>query len=220
MMAMESFIYNLAVGLPGFLLAIVAHEAAHAYFALRFGDNTAQMAGRLNLNPVVHFDLVGTVLLPLVGAAFGGIMFGWAKPVPINPTRFKNVKSGIFWVSFAGPLANLLLALISALLFAFLYTKIDDSFFFHKPFAEMLRKSILINIVLATFNLIPFPPLDGSKMVSTLLDYETARKYEELQKFSLLFIMIIWTTPILNYIIGPAIMAGNGIVNFFITMLR
>jgi Zn-dependent protease len=216
---MESFVYKVAIGLPGFLLAIVAHEAAHAYVAKRFGDDTAEKAGRLNLNPVVHFDLIGTVILPLVGAAFGGIMFGWAKPVPINPARFKNVKYGIFWVSFAGPLANLLLTFLSAALFALMYTQLDGSFFFYKPFTEMLRQSILINIVLATFNLIPFPPLDGAKMVSSMLDYETARKYEDLQKYSLLFIIIIWTTPVLNYIIGPAILAGNGIVNLLITMM-
>jgi Zn-dependent protease len=216
---MESFIYKVAIGLPGFLLAIVGHEAAHAYVAKRFGDDTAERAGRLNLNPVVHFDLVGTVVLPLVGAYFGGVMFGWAKPVPINPTRFRNVKYGVFWVSFAGPLANIILTIVSALIFAFMYTQVDSSFFFYRPFSEMLRRSILINIVLATFNLIPFPPLDGSKMVSTMLDYDTARKYEELQRFSLLFIIIIWTTPILNYIITPAILAGNGIVNLLITMM-
>ena len=216
---MESFVYKVAIGLPGFLLAIVAHEAAHAYVAKRFGDDTAERAGRLNLNPVVHFDLIGTVILPLMGAAFGGIMFGWAKPVPINPARFKNVKHGVFWVSFAGPLANLILTFVSAAIFAFMYTQMDGTSFFYKPFTEMLRQSILINIVLATFNLIPFPPLDGAKMVSSMLDYESARKYEELQKYSLLFIIIIWTTPILNYIIGPAILAGNGIVNLLITMM-
>lgn len=216
---MDSFIYNIAIGLPGFLLAIVAHEAAHAYVALRFGDDTAERADRLNLNPIVHFDLFGTVILPLIGAAFGGIMFGWAKPVPINPTRFKNVKKGIFWVSAAGPLANIILTVVSALMFAFMVTQVSQDFFFYKPFTEMLRQSILINIVLAAFNLIPFPPLDGSKMVSTMLDYETARRYEELQRYSLLFILIIWTTPILNYIIGPAILAGNGIVSLLITMM-
>ncbi|MBT7610241.1 MAG: site-2 protease family protein [Bacteriovoracaceae bacterium] len=216
---MESFVYKLAIGLPGFLLAIVAHEAAHAYVAKRFGDDTAEKAGRLNLNPIVHFDLIGTVILPLIGAAFGGVMFGWAKPVPINPTRFKNVKYGIFWVSFAGPLANLLLTIVSALIFSFMYTQVEANFFFYKPFTEMLRQSILINIILATFNLIPFPPLDGSKMVSAMLDYEAAQKYEDLQRFSLLFIIIIWTTPIISYIIAPAILAGNGIVNLLITMM-
>ena len=159
MKAMDSFIYNVAIGLPGFLLAIVAHEAAHAYVALRFGDDTAERAGRLNLNPIVHFDLFGTVILPLIGAAFGGIMFGWAKPVPINPTRFKNVKSGVFWVSAAGPLANILLMIVSALLFAFMVTQVSPDFFFFKPFTEMLKASLLINIVLATFNLIPFASL-------------------------------------------------------------
>jgi Zn-dependent protease len=215
---MDNFILNVALGLPGFLLAIVCHEGAHALMALRYGDDTAKMAGRLTMNPVVHFDIFGTVVLPLIGAAFGGVMFGWAKPVPVDTRRFTSIRSGMFWVSFAGPLANIVLALFSAIAYAFMLTQVTEDFFFYGPFTGMLKQSILINIVLATFNLIPFPPLDGSKMVSSFLDYEMARKYEELQRFSLLFILIIWTTPILQYIISPAIMMGNGIVGLFISL--
>lgn len=216
---MEDIILKLSISLPVFLMAIVFHEAAHAYMALRFGDNTAQSMGRLTLNPVAHYDLVGTIIFPLVGILLGGSMFGWAKPVPVDSRRFKNVRAGIFWVSFAGPLANILLSVVSAFLFAFLQSKVQASFYFHDVFSQMLVQSVYINVILAVFNLIPFPPLDGSKMVSSFLDYETSRKYEELARFSFLFVIILWTTPVLQYLIGPAIYAGQTLMGLFYQML-
>jgi|SRR5690606_23447771 len=218
-MDISGFISNLAIGLPGFLMAIVFHEAAHAWMATRFGDNTARSLGRLSLNPAVHYDPVGTVIFPLIGALMGGIMFGWAKPVPVDPRQFKNVKAGIFWVSFAGPLANIILAIICAFGFAIMVTQVPQDFVFHAQFTEMLRLAVMINIVIAVFNLIPFPPLDGSKMVSTFLDYNAARKYEELQRYSFLFIFVLWFTPILHYVMTPALIAGTGLVNVFIRLL-
>ena len=210
---------RLAIGLPGFLLAIVFHEAAHAWMATRFGDQTAKSLGRLSLNPAVHYDPIGTVIFPLIGALMGGVMFGWAKPVPVDPRQFKNVKQGIFWVSFAGPLANILLAIICAFGYAIMVTQVPQDFVFFTQFVEMLRIAVMINIVIAVFNLIPFPPLDGSKMVSTFLDYNAARKYEELQRYSFVIILILWFTPILGYLMMPAIMAGTGLVNVFIRLL-
>jgi Zn-dependent protease len=216
---MEEIIYRIAISLPGFLLAIVCHEAAHAWMANRFGDPTAKLLGRLSLNPMVHYDLVGTIIFPLIGAVMGGAMFGWAKPVPVDSRRFKNVRAGVFWVSFAGPLANLLLMVVSAFLFAILVTKVSSSFSYHTIFGDMLKQSVWINVLLAVFNLIPFPPLDGSKMVSSLLDYNQARKFEELQRFSFVFIFILILTPILSYIMAPAIWVSNVLVNIFIHLL-
>jgi Zn-dependent protease len=216
---MEDIIYRIAISLPGFLLAIVCHEAAHAWMAFRFGDSTAKFQGRLSLNPAVHYDLVGTIIFPLLGAVMGGAMFGWAKPVPVDSRRFKNIRSGIFWVSFAGPLANILLMIISAILFAIMATKVSATFSFHQVFSEMLKQSIWINVLLAVFNLIPFPPLDGAKMVSAMLDYNKARKFEELQRFSFVFIFILILTPALNYIMAPAIWFSNLLVNIFIHLL-
>lgn len=215
---MEQIIYKLAISLPAFLIAIVFHEAAHAWMADRFGDPTARLEGRLTLNPVVHYDLVGTIIFPMIGIIFGGMMFGWAKPVPVDTRRFKNIRSGIFWVSFAGPLANLILMVISAILLAGLMTKVSPAFSYYTVFSDMLKNAVTINVLLAVFNLIPFPPLDGSKMVTSMLDYNQARKFEELQNYSFVFIIIIIVTPVLSWIMTPAILISNILVNVFINI--
>lgn len=216
---MTEIVYNIAISLPGFLIGIVFHEYAHAWMANKFGDNTAKSMGRLTLNPSVHYDLIGTVIFPLIGAVLGGTMFGWAKPVPVDTRRFKKVRSGMFWVSFAGPGANLILMVLSAFLLAILVTKVPQSFSFFEVFVRMLRQAIIINVLLAVFNLIPFPPLDGSKMVTAVLDYNAARKYEELERFSFIFVIILLMTPLLNYIMAPAIMLSNLVTRLFITLL-
>ena len=218
-MELAAFISRIAIGAPGFLAAIVFHEAAHAYTAHKFGDPTAKLQGRLSLNPAVHYDLVGTIIFPLVGAMLGGVIFGWAKPVPVDERNFKNVRNSVFWVSFAGPLANIALAVIAAFLLAFLITQISHETVFFTEFAEMLKMAIMINIVIAVFNLIPFPPLDGSKMVCTFLDYETARRYEDLQRYSYLFIILILFTPLLDLVMTPALQMGNGILRLFVGLL-
>jgi Zn-dependent protease len=215
----DDIILRIATMAPGFLLAIVCHEAAHAYVATRLGDPTARHQGRLSLNPAVHYDPIGTVLFPLIGATIGGVMFGWAKPVPVDARYFKNVRTGIFWVSFAGPLANILLAILSAFILAVMIVMVPQTLYLYEPFFMMVRWSVMINIILAVFNLIPFPPLDGSKMVSTFLDYEQARRYEELQRFSFLFIIILIMTPIFSFIVSPALAMGQVTINLFIQML-
>lgn len=216
---MEKIILNIATMMPGFLLGIVCHEAAHAYVAMRFGDKTAAYQGRLSLNPMVHYDPIGTVVFPLIGAMIGGVMFGWAKPVPVDSRHFKNIKQGIFWVSFAGPLANIILAVFSALLLAVIIVWIPQSFAYYGPFLLMARYSVMINTILAVFNLLPFPPLDGSKMAATFMDYNTARKYEGLQQYSFLFLIVLLLTGALSYIIRPALVAGDFLIKTFTYIL-
>ena len=213
-------IQKLSITAPGFLLGIVFHEFGHAWMAQKYGDNTAKLQGRLSLNPIVHMDLVGTVIFPLIGIMLGSIPFGWAKPVPIDPRNFKDIRKGIFWVNFAGPLANILIALLSGLLFAIIYNLVPNSFGLKSVFSEIASYSVLINIVLAVFNLIPFPPLDGSKMVSTFMSYEMARKFEGLERYSFVFILFLWMTPIFSYIVSPAVLLGYSLMNFFVNILK
>ncbi len=212
-------IYRICIAAPGFLLAICVHEYAHALAALRFGDPTAKNYGRLSVNPAVHYDLFGTIILPVVMAALGMGIFGYAKPVPIDTRYFKNMRKAVFWVSFAGPLSNILLMVVSALLLTILVTHVPQDFYLFDPFTQMLKSSVLINIVLAVFNLIPFPPLDGSRMLSSFLSYDQQRKYENLERFSFLFFIVLWQTNLLSYLMQPALSMGSGLINFFINVL-
>lgn len=216
---MNEFILRVCIQAPGLLLGIVLHEYCHAYAALKFGDDTAKRQGRLTLNPAVHFSLFGSIIFPLLAAALGGMMFGWANPVPINGRNIKNYRQGMFWISFAGPLANIVLGLISALLYAVLLNYVSPSFYLYDSLAPMLESSVYINFILAFFNLIPFPPLDGSRMVSSLLSYQNARKYEELQRFGIFFIFVLWFTPVLTYLLSPAYMLAKGSIGLFFKLI-
>jgi Zn-dependent protease len=182
-MDMEKLILTIAQSAPGFLLAIVVHEWAHGYMAKLFGDDTAERSGRLTLNPAAHIDMMGTVIFPLLGVAIGGMAFGWAKPVPVNTRNFRNMTKGIFWVSFAGPLANLILGTLSAFLYV-LSVKHFPTFGFKVPFEQILYFSVIINFILMGFNLIPLPPLDGSRMVASFLKGQALRKYEEFAQYT------------------------------------
>ena len=164
-------LYKLMLIAPPILLALTFHEYAHAYAANKYGDDTAKQSGRLSLNPLRHLDPLGTIMIFLVH-------FGWAKPVPVNPFRLKNPKKDMLWISAAGPLANILMALISGILLRVIFAvagspaehPIMDLFIF------MVVMSLQINLALAIFNILPIAPLDGSKILSGLLPagYEKA----------------------------------------------
>ncbi|MCB9094268.1 MAG: site-2 protease family protein [Halobacteriovoraceae bacterium] len=223
-MDLQQLIYTIAQCLPGFLLAIVLHEAAHAYVAMKFGDDTAERIGRLSLNPAVHFDMMGTVIFPLISLSLGGIVFGWAKPVPIDSRNFKNYRKGLFWVSFAGPLSNFILGTISAFLYAVVFTNMSVDSVYMQHFLKMLEYSVLINFILGGFNLIPLPPLDGSKMVASFLKHNALRKYEEIAAYTpYIFLGLIALSfmgiHILGYILMPVYYSGEILKRIFISML-
>ena len=149
---------------PPVLIALTFHEYAHAYVANMYGDDTAKQSGRLTLNPLKHLDPLGTIMIFLVH-------FGWAKPVPVNPNRLKNPKKDMLWISAAGPLANMVLALISGILLRLLFTmaQAPDQHSVMGLLIFMVFMSLQINLALAIFNILPIAPLDGSKILSGLL---------------------------------------------------
>jgi Zn-dependent protease len=223
-MNIQAIIFNIAQALPGLLLAIVVHEAAHAWMAKRFGDRTAEMAGRLSLNPAVHYDPIGTVVFPLMGAVLGWGIFGWAKPVPVDYRNFREIKKGIFWVSFAGPLSNFILGTISALLVAIMLTQVPTSFSYYTIVLAMLQYSVLINFVLGGFNLIPLPPLDGSKMLSVVLKGEALRKYEAIAAYTPMIFLASFALSFagihtIGYLLAPFQYAARLIVYFFYALM-
>jgi len=194
----------LSVQLVPFIMAVVFHEYAHGFVAHRWGDPTAKDQGRLTLNPLPHMDLFGTVLFPIINMVSGmNILFGWAKPVPINPSRFKKFRHALFWVAFAGPGMNFLLAIFSAAVFCGIRLWVPEDFYLFEPLLAMSYVSVSLNYALGLFNLIPLPPLDGSKIVQSFLSYEAIRKYESLAKYSFFILMALLLTGALSVLSYP-----------------
>jgi Zn-dependent protease len=213
---LQGIILNIAVSIPGLLLAIVVHEVAHGYTALKFGDRTALMAGRLTLNPTSHLDMFGTVFLPIM-LSFFGFVYGYAKPVPVDVRNFKNMRKAIFWVSFAGPLSNLILGSISAFLLAFMATQVSPDFEFFSPIMQMLRYSVLINFLIATFNLLPLPPLDGYRMLGSVLRGEALRIHGEVIRYSFpIFMGIMMLSFAGIHILSPILAPALGLADYLI----
>ncbi|MBU2527971.1 MAG: site-2 protease family protein [Candidatus Omnitrophota bacterium] len=178
--------------LPILFFSVIVHEVAHGYAALRLGDETALYSGRLTLNPIPHIDPVGTIILPLfLFITNAGFLIGWAKPVPVNPYNFVNPRQDFAKVGAAGPLANIALALISAMLLTIInLAGLMTSF---ELIAGLLQYSVFINILLAVFNLIPIPPLDGSRILAAVLPYDKAYKYERMMRFGpFLTLIVLW----------------------------
>jgi Zn-dependent protease len=194
------------------LFAITIHEAAHAWTASKFGDPTAASLGRATLNPIAHIDPFGTILFPLLLILLSngqGPVFGWAKPVPYDPRNLRQPRKGGMWISFAGPIANILAVGASAVVFRILglMTRgVPASSFLAKPLDGLftiLLYTAVINASLAVFNLIPIPPLDGSGILAGLLSESAAAKYERLRPYGFFLLIILMYTDILNAIFSP-----------------
>lgn len=184
------------------LFSVILHEVMHGFVALKFGDRTAERAGRLTLNPLPHIDPIGTILLPaivlipaLLAGTSPGPLLAWAKPVPVNPLNFSNLRRGELFVSAAGVLSNYGLAVLAAIFYHILSPINSIPFFI----LEVLQFAALINLFLGTFNLLPIPPLDGSKVLMALLPYNLAREYAKLDRYGfliLIFLVFIFPDPI------------------------
>ena len=195
------------------LLAISAHEAAHAWMSDRFGDDTARLLGRVTLNPVAHTDPIGTLLIPIVnfligasGGAGGFFLIGWGKPTPVNPLRWRQKDLANVMVSIAGILANLLIAIIAftiikVLIVSRLVYSIPEGM--QEPVILLLGNMLSMNISLAVFNLLPFPPLDGSKVLETFLPPSAQPLYEMLEQYGFLILMVLMYMGVFNAIIAP-----------------
>ncbi len=198
-----------------FLLAVVGHEFGHGLVANYWGDTTAKDSGRLTLNPVPHIDPIGTLLFPIINMLSGiNILIGWAKPVPIDPRRFRKYRPGLFWVAFAGPLANAVMAFGCAFSLCLMVRFAPQDFFFFKEFATMFQMGIYLNFGLGIFNLIPLPPLDGSKIIESFLSYPMAQKYEKLGQYSFFILIALMMSGVLKYL-SPPIMALSNITLSF-----
>lgn len=173
--------------------SITFHEVAHGYVALLYGDQTAKLQGRLSLNPLRHVDKFGTILLPLLLYFSGLPLIGWAKPVPINPNNFYDPRRGMVFCALSGPLTNFSLA--------FIFVVLRKIIPLHGFFEYILINGIFINLVLGTFNLIPIPPLDGSRIVSFFLKGEWVYKYNRLEPYGILIILILSYFGFLNFLL-------------------
>ncbi len=197
-------IQKIAVSAIPMIFAITVHEAAHGYVARHFGDMTAQKLGRISLNPLRHIDPVGTVLIPSLTMFFGGIFFGWAKPVPVNFMNLRHPKRDMLWVAAAGPGANLVMAFLWAMVIKFAVTAPQN---FALPLALMGAAGILTNTVLMVLNLIPLPPLDGGRIAVSLLPHDLAVKYAQVERYGFIILIILLFTHILDKIMWPLVMA-------------
>ncbi len=186
-------ILSMVAGIPGLIIAMVVHEYAHARIAVAMGDFTPRMTGRLTLNPVAHIDPIGLLMLLVA-------QFGWAKPVMINPRNFRNWRKGELLVSLAGPAANLLTAFL-ALVFMVLYVKMG--FPVSNGLRMVLSLIIIYNINFAIFNMIPLPPLDGSKVLMVFLPGKWAYEYMRIERYSFLILIALMMTPVLGMILVP-----------------
>lgn len=194
-----------------FLFALCFHEYAHGFIAKLKGDRTAELMGRLTLNPLVHMDPIGTFLLPLAALQFGFPFFGWAKPVPVNERNLRKPKEDMFWVALAGPLSNILLALVGwiliiAVLVIFQHQGAGVALF------EMLKTFIFINLALALFNLIPLHPLDGGKVLARFIPYQWNRTLEENQGTLQMILIVLFVVGGFRIIFAPVALIGEALI--------
>lgn len=208
-----SLIQKIIIYAPPVIFAITVHEAAHGYAAKYFGDMTAFNAGRITLNPIKHIDLFGTILLPAITILLGGILFGWAKPVPVDFRRLRNPKKDMLWVAAAGPASNFVMAIFWALLIKFSVGAPEAIAY---PLVMMAKAGVMINIVLMVLNLLPLPPLDGGRIAVSLLPMNLARPFAQIERFGFIILIALLFTGVLSKILNPFINGVYSLINSLI----
>ncbi|MCY4513368.1 MAG: site-2 protease family protein [Bdellovibrionales bacterium] len=196
------------------LFSLCVHEFAHAWTAKKLGDLTAFQKGRLTLNPVAHIDPIGTLILPLVAIGMNFPIFGWAKPVPVDPSYLKNQKRDMFWIAFAGPLSNFLLAGLGCLTLAGLYTLGQDNIPSGPAVMSLGEMFIYINLLLGFFNLIPLHPLDGGKVIARFLPVQWNIFLEKHQSWSSLLLILLFISGGFYFLAGPVFYTARSLIHF------
>jgi len=201
------------------LFAITIHEAAHGYVARHFGDNTAYMMGRVTLNPLKHVDPMGTILMPLLlyFATSGAFLFGYAKPVPVNFSALRKPKRDMIWVALAGPASNF----IQALLWGIVYTLLVGFDINERFFLEMCKAGVLVNLVMAAFNLFPLPPLDGGRVLVGLLPRRQAYAFSKIEPYGFFIVMALVIFHVVgDYWLSPLISLGYVVLDLLLSPLN
>ncbi|MVW71585.1 MULTISPECIES: site-2 protease family protein [unclassified Bordetella] len=215
---MSDLIQSIAIYAIPVIFAITLHEAAHGYVARLFGDRTAEQAGRITLNPIRHIDPVGTIAVPvailLMSKLLGGpaMLFGWAKPVPVDFGRLRRPKQDMLWVALAGPAANLLMAILWVLSMRLLLaTGVEEGYWY-----EVGMAGINVNLVLMALNLLPILPLDGGRVLFSLLPHRLAWQYSRIEPYGLLIVIVLLATDVLWTLMRPVMDVGAAIVTWFL----
>ena len=209
---MDTFIQTLTVWALPILFAITLHEAAHGYAARFFGDMTAHRAGRITLNPLRHIDTFGTLIVPFVMLILssGAFMFGWAKPVPVNFNRLRHPKADMLWVAAAGPFANFLMVLgWSFIKWLMISTHGVYTFFL----MSMAEAGIIVNLVFIFLNLLPIPPLDGGRIVVSLLPEKLSNTYARIEPFGIIIVIALLVTQVLGLMLEPPIRMARNLIH-------
>lgn len=216
-------LFNLMKFFVPFLFALCFHEFAHGFVARLRGDRTAEIMGRLTLNPMAHADPVGTFLLPIVSFFSHVPLFGWAKPVPVDERNLKNPKADMFWVAAAGPLSNLFLAAVAAFGTAIFFRANLEAIIERREsamqIADVLKQFVLLNVYLAFFNLIPLHPLDGGKVIARFLPDEVNRKLEDMQTYTSFLLLILFVSGAAWIVAGPAQWFSESLLNFTLSTM-
>lgn len=214
-----TLIQKIAIGLLPIMLAVTVHEAAHAFAANYLGDGTAKFLGRMTLNPIKHIDPLGTIIVPLAMYVVTSFVFGWAKPVPINVKNFKNPRRDMALVAMAGPASNIVMALGWAVLTAVGVAGLSTNAWYAEyaePLALMGQIGIFVNILLAVFNLLPLPPLDGGRVLVAVLPPPAANRIAQLEPWGFPILLLLLVTGVLSHVLSPIIFTLLGWFNEFV----
>jgi len=206
-----TYIQKISIYALPVIFAITVHEAAHGFAARYFGDSTAERAGRITLNPLKHIDPIGTILLPALTLLVGGILFGWAKPVPVDFSRLRHPKRDMLWVAAAGPASNFVMALFWA---AMIKLSMTYPTIYSEPLSLMGQAGVMINVVLMVLNLLPLPPLDGGRIAVSLLPNQLAYKYAQIEQYGFIILLVLLATGVLSTVMEPFINALISLIEF------